>query len=412
MARTCTRRLRLVGGLTAVVTAAVLSTATLPAHAVPEGTIVDAGRAGSVGGSYLVTLKEGIRGASAAGGDVAARYGAKISHTYGTVLNGYAVEASAAQARRLAADSRVASVVQDSRVRLTRTRTNTQRNTRKNIQRNPPSWGLDRVDQARLPLNRSYTSPGSAGAGVTVYVIDTGVRITHADFGGRASYGWDFVGNDGSAGDGNGHGTHVAGIIAGTRYGVAKKARVVSVRVLDDTGAGTTAQVIAGVDWVTAHARRPAVANLSLGGYHSAQLDTAVRNSIKAGVTYTVAAGNDGLPAARSSPADVPQALTVGATDRTDTRAGFSNYGSAVDLFAPGVAITSDANASDTARATYSGTSMAAPHVAGAAALYLAGHRKATPAQVAKALIAGAASGKVSGAGRGSPNRLLRVPES
>ncbi|MGY5122962.1 S8 family peptidase [Streptomyces sp. 900105755] len=404
MARTYSRRLRVVGGLTAVVTAAVLSTATPPAHAVPEGTVAGAGRAGSVGGSYLVTLKEGIKGASAAGRDVAARYGAKISHTYGTALNGYAVEASAAQAGRLAADPRVASVAQDSRVRPARARTNTQKD--------PPSWGLDRVDQAGLPLNRSYTSPGSAGAGVTVYVIDTGVRITNTDFGGRASYGWDFVGNDGSAGDGNGHGTHVAGIIAGTRYGVAKKARVVSVRVLDDTGAGTTAQVIAGVDWVTAHARRPAVANLSLGGYHSPQLDTAVRNSIRAGVTYTVAAGNGGDPAARYSPADVPQALTVGATDRTDARAGFSDYGSAVDLFAPGVAITSDSNANDTARATYSGTSMAAPHVAGAAALFLAGHRGATPAQVAAALIAGAASGKVSDAGRGSPNRLLRVPES
>ncbi|MFD8820246.1 S8 family peptidase [Streptomyces sp. NPDC059627] len=402
MALMCVRRLRVVGGLTAVVTAAVLSTATLPAHAVPEGTVVDAGRAGSVGGSYLVTLKEGITGASAAGRDVAARYGAKISHTYGSVLNGYAVEASARRARRLAADPRVAAVVQDSRVRLAGTRGSTQKN--------PPSWGLDRVDQAALPLDRSYTSPGSAGAGVTVYVIDTGIRITQADFGGRASYGWDFVGNDRSAGDGNGHGTHVAGIIAGTRYGVAKKARVVSVRVLDDTGAGTTAQVIAGVDWVTAHARGPAVANLSLGGYHSAQLDTAVRNSIRAGVTYTVAAGNDGLPAARYSPAGVPQALTVGATDRADARAGFSDYGAAVDLFAPGVAITSDSAASDTGRATYSGTSMAAPHVAGAAALYLAGHRGATPAQVAKALIAGAESGKVSDAGPGSPNRLLRVP--
>ncbi|MGW7244514.1 S8 family peptidase [Streptomyces sp. NPDC054804] len=398
MSQTINRRPRLVGGLTAVVTAAVLSAATLPAHAVPEGTVLGAGRPGSVGGSYLVTLEEGIKGASAAGKDVATRYGAKISHTYGRVLNGYAVQASAGQARRLAADPRVASVVQDTRIRLDRTQTN------------PPSWGLDRVDQAGLPLDRTYTWPGSGGAGVTVYVIDTGIRISNRDFGGRAGYGWDFVGNDGSAGDGNGHGTHVAGTITGTRYGIAKKARVVSVRVMDNAGRGTTAQVIAGIDWVTAHARKPAVANLSLGGAHNAQLDAAVRNSIRSGVTYTVAAGNDGVPAARSSPADVPQVLTVGATDRTDARARFSNFGGAVDLFAPGVAITSDSYASDTGRTTYSGTSMASPHVAGAAALYLAGHPKATPAQVAAALIAGAASGKVTGAGPGSPNRLLRVP--
>ncbi|MEV0177460.1 S8 family peptidase [Streptomyces sp. NPDC050803] len=400
MAQTRTRRLRWAGGLTAVTCTAALSAISLPAHAAPEGQILGAGRPGSVSGSYLVTLKGGTAAPSAAGKSLAEKYGAKISHTYGTVLNGYAIRADERQAKRLAADSRVASVVQDTRVSLEHT------------QKNPPSWGLDRIDQRNLPLDKSYTWPESAGAGVTVYVIDTGIRVSHKDFAGRASHGWDFVGNDGSAGDGNGHGTHVAGTIAGSKYGVAKKAKVVSVRVLDNAGAGTTAQVIAGIDWVTRHARKPAVANVSLGGNYNAQLNAAVRNSIASGVTYTVAAGNDGLPAGLYSPASVSQAVTVGASDREDDRASFSNYGSSLDLFAPGVAITSTSYASDTARATYSGTSMAAPHAAGAAALYLAGHPKSTPAQVSKALVAKAASGKISGRGLGSPNKLLQVPGS
>jgi subtilisin family serine protease len=400
MARTRTRRLRRAVGLTAVTCVAALSATTMPAHAVPEGQILGAGDPGSVSGSYLVTLKGGTKAPSAAGKSLADKYGAKISHTYGTVLNGYAVRANERQAKRLAADSRVASVVQDTRVTL------------EHQQKNPPSWGLDRVDQAALPLDRSYTWPESAGAGVTVYVIDTGIRISHKDFGGRASYGWDFVGGDRTASDGNGHGTHVAGTIAGKRYGVAKNAKVVAVRVLDDAGGGTTAQVIAGIDWVTRHARKPAVANVSLGGYRNAQLDAAVRNSIASGVTYTVAAGNDGLPAGLYSPAAVKEAITVGATDKQDARAGFSNFGPVLDVFAPGVSITSASYASDTGKATYSGTSMASPHAAGVAALYLADHPKAWPAQVSKALVAQAVSGKVSGRGLGSPNKLLQVPGS
>ncbi|MFD3382055.1 MULTISPECIES: S8 family peptidase [unclassified Streptomyces] len=396
MAVTRKRRLHWAGGLTAVMTAAVLSAITLPAHAAPEGQISGADGAGAVSGSYIVTLKGGTKAPSKAGKAVATKYGAKISHTYSTALNGYAVKADERQAERLAADSRVASVSRDATVAV------------EHRQSDPP-WGLDRVDQQDLPLDSSYTWPESAGRGVTAYVIDTGVRITHKDFGGRASHGWDFVDNDATAQDGQGHGTHVAGTIAGTTYGVAKQANVVAVRVLDDNGAGTLSQVIAGIDWVTKNARKPAVANMSLGGLADPQLDAAVRNSIASGVTYTVAAGNDGLPASLSSPARVKEAVTVGASDKKDARADFSNWGARLDLFAPGVNVTSASNASDTGRATFSGTSMASPHAAGAAALYLADHAWATPADVSKALVGRAASGKMSNTGLGSPNKLLQV---
>ncbi len=411
MAQTGSRRPRWAVGLTAAVTTAVFSAITLPAHAAPQGRIAGAGAAGSVRGSYLVTLKGGTKAPSAAGKDIAEQYGARISHTYSSVLNGYAVKVSERQARALAADSRVASVVQDTRV--TYDHTMDDHTTYDHTRKNPPSWGLDPVDQQGLPLDKSSTKsstwPGSAGRGVTVYVIDTGIRVTHKEFGGRASHGWDFVGDDKVAGDGNGHGTHVAGTVAGTKYGVAKKARVVAVRVLDNDGAGTTAQVIAGIDWVTKHARKPAVANMSLGGVGNAQLDAAVRDSIASGVTYSVAAGNDGLSARLYSPARVRQAITVGATDRAERRPGFSNWGSRLDLFAPGTAITSASHRSDTGKVTFDGTSMAASHVAGAAALYLADHRGATPAQVSNALTGRAVSGKVTGRGPGSPDKLLQV---
>ncbi|MBA2944641.1 S8 family peptidase [Streptomyces himalayensis] len=398
MALTRTQRLRWAGALTAVTTAAVLSAVTLPAQAAPaEGRVLGAGAPGSVSGSYIVTLKGGTKAPSDAGKAIPSKYGAKISHTYSTALNGYAVRADAAEARRLAADPKVTAVVQDARVTVDHN------------QKNPPSWGLDRIDQDDLPLDKSYTWPESAGQGVTVYVIDTGIRTTHKDFGGRATSGWDFVEDDAVAQDGNGHGTHVAGTVAGTTYGVAKKANVVAVRVLDDAGGGTLAQVIAGIDWVTKNARKPAVANMSLGGPASPQLDAAVRNSIASGVTYTVAAGNEGLPAFLDSPARVQEAITVGATDKKDARASFSNWGARLDLFAPGVDITSASYADDTGRATFSGTSMAAPHAAGAAALYLADHAWASPAEVSKALVDRAVSGRVTGALPGSPNKLLQV---
>ncbi|MEU8870918.1 S8 family peptidase [Streptomyces javensis] len=388
-----------------------------PAQTVPAQGVQATGGAGTHGRitadhGYIVALKRGAEApaaASGAGRVLIERYGARVRRVYRTALNGYAVRANAAQAGRLAADPRIASVTRDERVSLRWTRARLPAPPRGRAR---PPWGLDRIDQPDRRLDGAYTAPRGGGRGTTIYVIDSGVRTSHEDFGGRARSGWDFVDDDPVAQDGNGHGTHVAATAAGTRYGVANEATIVAVRVLDDRGEGTIAQVLAGMDWVLRHARRPAVVNLSLGSAAATPLpewDAAVRAGIAAGLVFTVAAGNQDRPAASFSPGRVPGALTVGATDRADRRSGFSNWGPGVDLFAPGDRIVSASNANDTAARTLSGTSMAAPHVAGAAALYLAGHRFATPAQVGAALTAGTSKGRVRGAGPGSPNRLLRV---
>ncbi|MBN0045234.1 S8 family peptidase [Streptomyces actuosus] len=392
------RRLAALGTAATALLAAGLASA-LPvaaAPAAPEGRIQYEGAANAVADSYIVTLRS-TRAGSAAGRSLATKYGAAIERTYATALNGYAVSASPTEAKRLAADPAVASVVQNRTFHIDAT------------QPSPPSWGLDRIDQANRPLDGSYTYPDSAGQGVTAYIIDTGVRITHSDFGGRASYGYDAVDDDNTAQDGHGHGTHVAGTVAGSSYGVAKKAKIVAVRVLNNSGSGTTDQVVAGIDWVAQHHSGPSVANMSLGGGADSVLDTAVRNAIASGVTFAVAAGNDGSNASNYSPARVSEAITVGATTSSDSRASYSNYGSILDLFAPGSSITSAWNSSDTATNTISGTSMATPHVTGAAALYLADHPTATPSQVGSALADAATGGVVSGPGSGSPNLLLNV---
>jgi len=385
--------MRLRAALVGLVISAAAVLGVAPAVAA-EGVVAGAGAADAVPGQYVVVLAAtpSLRSARV----LAERYGGTMTHAYRTALPGFAARMSAAEARRLAADPAVESVSQDRRMRLTDT------------QVDPPSWGLDRIDQRALPLSAGYRYP-SAASNVTAYVIDTGVRISHAEFGGRAAYGWDFVDDDAVADDCHGHGTHVAGTIGGAGTGVAKAVHVVALRAFGCDGWGEYTDVIAAVDWVTTHAARPAVVNMSIGGPASDELNGAVQASIASGLTYAVAAGNDNADACGASPASAPDALTVAASDRADARAPFSNHGGCVDLFAPGVSITSAGRASDISIAVGSGTSMAAPHVAGAAALVLAADPAATPAQVRATLMGLARTGAVTDPA-GSPNLLLQVP--
>jgi subtilisin family serine protease len=376
----------------AVATAAVSVSVAVPAQA--EGEILGADAPGAIPDSYVVVLNDDA-GVSAAA--TAQRYGAEVEHTYTAALNGYAATMSEQAAKRTAADPAVAYVEQNRVVRALDT------------QPNPPSWGLDRIDQRDLPLDSSYTYPNTA-PGVTAYIIDTGIRTTHTDFGGRASWGTNTVDSNNS--DCNGHGTHVAGTVGGTAHGVAKQVRLVAVKVLNCQGSGTLAGVAAGIDWVTGNAVKPAVANMSLGAQGTnASLETAVRNSVNSGVVYAIASGNSNANACNFTPARTPEAITVNSVDRTDARSSFSNFGSCTDVFAPGRDIVSAWNSGDSATNTASGTSMATPHVAGVAALHLGANPSATPAQVQTALKDGASKGNVTGAGSGSPNNLLFAGE-
>jgi aqualysin 1 len=347
-----------------------------------------------VEGSYIIVLHEqpGLS-AQAAAAELMRAYRGSSGRVFQHALKGFEASMSEKDARELAADRRVKYVEQNGRMYAVGTQTNA-------------TWGLDRVDQVDLPLDQTYTY-NTAGSGVNAYIIDTGIRITHADFAGRATHGFTSINDGNGANDCNGHGTHVAGTVGGTTWGVAKEANLHAVRVLDCGGSGTYAGVIAGVDWVTANHVKPAVANMSLGGGASQAVDDAVTASIAAGVVYAIAAGNDNGDACTKSPARTPNALTVGSTTTTDARSSFSNYGTCVDLFAPGSSITSAWHSSDTSTNTISGTSMAAPHVAGAAALYLGTNPAASPDQVMSVLANIASVGKVTSPGAGSPNLLL-----
>ncbi|MFC5291158.1 S8 family peptidase [Actinokineospora guangxiensis] len=394
MTRFRAARTRMVAVL--AVSAAASAVLTGQATAAAEGTVVSA--ANAIPGSYIVTFKDGALGTQSARsltGALADRHGVSVEHTYEHAVHGFSGTMSAKAARRLAADPSVAMVEQNGRVSLAATQSPT------------PSWGLDRTDQRNRPLNNSY-SYTTTGSGVTAYVLDTGIRTTHRDFGGRAVWGTNTVG-DGNNTDCNGHGTHVAGTVGGTSYGIAKSVRLVAVKVLSCSGSGSWAGVIAGIDWVTNHhTSGPAVANMSLGGSGTnASLENAVRRSIADGVTYALASGNSNSNACNFTPARTPEAITVNASTNTDARASFSNYGTCTDIFAPGQNITSAWHTSDTATNTISGTSMASPHVAGAAARVLSGNPGLTPAQVASTLVSASTPNVITSPGSGSPNRLL-----
>ena len=358
-----------------------------------EAPTVEAPQAGQpIPGQYIVVFRPGTNARAEADRTARANRG-RVDRVYEYALQGFAGRFDERGIEGVRRNPNVLLVEQDAVAGLAATQAN-------------PTWGLDRVDQRSLPRDNAYTYTTSA-AGVHAYIIDTGIRLTHTEFSGRMGNGFDAVTSGGNANDCNGHGTHVAGTVGGTAYGVAKGVTLHPVRVLNCSGSGSNSGVIAGVDWVAGNAVKPAVANMSLGGGASSALDTAVANAISSGIPFAVAAGNDNANACNYSPARVASAITVGSTTSSDARSSFSNYGTCLDVFAPGSSITSAWSTSDTATNTISGTSMASPHVAGVAALALAANPTATPQQVRDLIVSSGTTGVVTSAGSGSPNVLV-----
>ncbi|WP_051116288.1 S8 family peptidase [Amycolatopsis nigrescens] len=405
MTRTISRRARVGVALSAavVVTVAGVVGTTIAVADPAEGTVVNAGADDAVAGKYIVALKNTTD--HTATDRLAETYGATVDHRYRAAIRGFSARMDETQAKRMAADPGVASV---EAVRAVRS--DAPAPTAAPAASEVSSWGLDRINQRDLPLDGDATrSDADGGAGVTVYVLDSGVRVTHEEFEGRAVSGWDFVDNDPDANDACGHGTHVAGTVAGKNFGVAPKAEIVSVRVQScDLTLVAADSVLAGVDWVTANAKRPAVVNMSLGYPGSSPaLENAIRGSIASGITYSIAAGNYFVPACMFYPSNVREAIVVANSNQGDGRAPESQWGDCVDLFAPGTDIVSSTFDSDQSSGAKSGTSMAAPHVAGAAALYLAHNPGASPEDVRGALVGSATPDKIGFAFPGTPNLLL-----
>ena len=351
-------------------------------------------------GSYIVVLK-GPNGSSSIEADIS-RAGGRTERRFTHVLNGLSVRIKNSEVARLRNNPNVLLVEPDQQMFAVDTQSPT------------PSWGLDRIDQRSLPLNSTFTATAQ-GSGVDTYIVDTGIYASHTEFTGRLAAGFSSIADSNGTNDCNGHGTHVAGTTAGTTYGIAKSATLIPVRVLDCSGSGSNSGVIAGLDWIVAHhiSGKAAVVNMSLGGGASTALDTAVQNVINDGIVMVVAAGNSNVDACNTSPARATNALTVGATgqystgETTDSRSSYSNYGPCLDIFAPGSRITSSWIGGSAAISTISGTSMAAPHVAGVAAVLFGRYPSSTASQIASMLRTAATPNVVIGPGTGSPNYLL-----